>query len=124
MFQVLRNLINSEKAVTSGVLVLASSVMVITGELTPQEWMAYTQTVLGIYIGGKTVQGAVSTLSGRSQGDRAKENEKQARAGIEAFDKIISANDAAADAAIDAKFGVGESASDPGKKNYSASTEL
>lgn len=108
MLNVIKNLMNSEKAVASGVLVLASSVMVLTGELTPQEWMAYTQTLLGIYVGGKTAQGIASAMSGRKQSEEAKaakENEAQALASLETLKEEIANNDSAADDAVDAKFG-------------------
>jgi hypothetical protein len=108
VFQVLKNFANSEKAVASGVLVVASSAMVFTGDITPQEWMEYTKMVLGIYVGGKTVQGAVSQLAGRNgavEAAKAKETEVAATASLEVLTEKVSGNDAAADKALDDKFG-------------------
>lgn len=108
MLQVIKSLMNSEKAVASGVLVLASSIMVLTGELTPEQWMSYTQNLLGIYVSGKTIQGVAAAVTGRTQSGetrKAKENEKQARAELDTLKKQIGGNDAAADVALGKKFG-------------------
>lgn len=119
MFGVLKNFLNSEKAVASGMLVVASSVMAVTGQLTPQEWMAYTQTLLGIYVGGKTLQGAASALAGRAQA-----NDDAAKAGLSDLNKKLADNDAAADAAVDEKFpDKDEEATDPGKKPHATTAE-
>ena len=78
---IIKNFLNSEKAIASGVLVIASSLMTIAGKLTPQEWMDYTQTLLGIYVGGKTVQGAVAASwdhSWASSGSRSASTPKGA----------------------------------------------
>ncbi len=129
MFNVIKNLMSSEKAVASGVLVLASSVMVLTGELTPQEWMEYTQTLLGIYVGGKTVQGVAAAMSGRKQSEEAKTakaNEAQALAALETLKEKIAGNDSAADDAVDAKFGKKDPDdvdTDPGKVPHSSTPE-
>lgn len=128
MFPVIMNLLNSEKAVASGVLAIGASVMVATGQITPEEWMAYTQTLLGIYVGGKTAQGAVSAIAGRTQSGearKAKESEKRARAELKVLKEKIGGNDALADAALDEKFGddlakpdlgPDDEPTDPGKK--------
>lgn len=130
MLPVILNLLNSEKALASGVLVIASSVMVATGQITPEQWMAYTQTLLGIYVGGKTAQGAVAAFTGRTQSGetrKAKESEKRALAELGDLKSKISSNDEAADAAVDAKFGdelaepelgdPDETPTDPGKRS-------
>lgn len=129
MLQVIKSLMNSEKAVASGVLVLASSIMVLTGELTTEQWMSYTQNLLGIYVSGKTIQGVAAAVTGRTQSGetrKAKENENQARAELDTLKKQIAGNDAAADAALGKKFGddlaepdledPDETPTDPGKK--------
>jgi hypothetical protein len=120
MFGVIKNFLNSEKAIASGALVIAASAMVVVGKLTPQEWMDYTQTLLGIYVGGKTVQGAIASLGGKEAGKvaaEAKQNETEAVEKLEELRRWIAANDAEADAAIAAKFGdPSEEPTDPGKK--------
>ena len=133
MLPIILNLLNSEKAVASGVLVVASSVMVATGQITPEQWMQYTQMLLGIYVGGKTAQGAVAAITGRSQSDearKAKAREKAAKAELKELKKSLSGNDSAADLALGKKFGDGlaepdlddddvppdEAPTDPGKR--------
>lgn len=137
MIQVMKNLINSEKAVASGVLVVASSVMVFTGEITAHEWMEYTKTLLGIYVGGKTLQGAANVFAHRD-GEKAKAqaNEQQAKQELEGLKGKLESNDSAAETAMAQKFGIDEPQSerasttnddeptDPGRKvPYAASAE-
>lgn len=59
---VIKNFANSEKAVAAGLLVVIATVFVFTGRITVQEWMDYTKVLLGIYVAGKTVQGAAAHL--------------------------------------------------------------
>jgi hypothetical protein len=63
VLQVLTNLGNSEKAVVTLALIIASTVLVALGHLSAQEWTSYTATLAGIYVGGKTVQGATSVIA-------------------------------------------------------------
>jgi hypothetical protein len=65
VFGALKALSNSEKAVAVGALVLAATVMVFTGHLTVDQWIEYTEWMAVIYVGGKTVQGAVSTMAAK-----------------------------------------------------------
>lgn len=60
MLEGIKALLNSEKALAAGVLVLLSGVFVLTGKMSVDAWQNYTQWVLGIYVTGKTVQGSVS----------------------------------------------------------------
>jgi hypothetical protein len=60
---VLRAFLHSEKAVASGLLVVVVTIFVALGVVTPQQWMDYTQVVLGIYVSGKTIQGATAAIS-------------------------------------------------------------
>lgn len=60
MFDGIKALLNSEKAIAAGVLVLLSGVFVLTGKMTVDAWQSYTQWILGIYVTGKTLQGSVS----------------------------------------------------------------
>jgi hypothetical protein len=68
---VIKNFVNSEKAVAAGVLVIAATVFVFTNRITVQEWMDYTEILLAIYVGGKAVQGAASAFKGG--GNQARE---------------------------------------------------
>lgn len=132
MFNVIKSFLNSEKAIASGVLVLASSAMVAIGKISPTEWMAYTQTLLGIYVAGKTVQGGVAAHAGAKASTLAAQADAdQARADLASLKQVIGENDAAAAAALEEKFG--EEPTDPGdpptnpgkagKTRYSATSE-
>lgn len=66
MFDGLRDLFHSEKALAGGALIIAATVLVLTGHMTVADWAAYTQVVFLGYVGGKTVQGAVASLTKRS----------------------------------------------------------
>ena len=59
---VLKNFINSEKAVASGILAIGATVLTALGQMTIDQWMGYTQIILGIYVGGKTLQGAATAI--------------------------------------------------------------
>lgn len=63
MLDGIKSMLNSEKALASGVLMIFSCVFVLTGQMSVQEWASYTTGLLGIYTAGKTVQGAVATWS-------------------------------------------------------------
>ncbi len=63
MLDGIKALINSEKALASGVLMIFSCIFVLMGQMSVQEWTDYTQWILGIYITGKTIQGAVASWS-------------------------------------------------------------
>lgn len=82
LFQVLRNFVGSEKAVAAGLLVIAATVLTVLGKMTLSEWQDYSLWCLGIYTGGKTVQGAASVMAnGRKGKDEAS---KKTTEGVEA----------------------------------------
>jgi len=60
MLEGIKALLNSEKALVGGILTIAASVFVIQGIMTVDNWQTYTQNIFGLYVGGKTLQGAVS----------------------------------------------------------------
>jgi hypothetical protein len=97
---VLKNLLNSEKAVVTGLLVIAASVLAGLGKMSIDQWISYSQWMAGIYVGGKSIQGAAGAIS------NAKTNKAIAEAAMGELAILttkISANDAAADAAADNK---------------------
>lgn len=100
LLNVVKNFINSEKAVAVGVLVIAASVLMGLGKISFEQWMEYTQVLAGIYVGGKAIQGAASSMS---QTKEAKAEAAAAKAELESFKTAIRMNDAAADAAAAAK---------------------
>jgi hypothetical protein len=61
------NLWNSEKGLAGGLLIVAATVLVALGHLPSEAWIEYTKWIFGIFVAGKTVQGAVSTISGKSE---------------------------------------------------------
>lgn len=100
MFNVLKNLANSEKAVVVGVLIIAASVLTALGKMTIDQWINYSQLMAGIYVGGKSIQGAASVLS------NAKTHRIVAEAAMIELEEMRAAlgeNDDAADAAAAAK---------------------
>jgi len=95
---VIKQFMNSEKAVAAGVLVAVSTVFVFLDKITVAQWMSYTQVLLGIYVGGKAIQGAAAAVSG-GQAEAA-----QAKAELIKMRAALDNNDAAADAALADKF--------------------
>lgn len=66
----LKSFWHSEKAVAVGLLVVGATVMVFTGEITPEEWMDYTKFLAVTYVGGKTVQGVAEMVSKKKAGKK------------------------------------------------------
>lgn len=62
---VVKQLLGSEKAVAVGLLIIAASALTATGQMTIDEWMDYTKWLAGIYVGGKSLQGAAEALARR-----------------------------------------------------------
>jgi hypothetical protein len=60
MLEGIKALLASEKALVGGSLVIAATILVALGHMTTVDWQTYTRDVFGLYIGGKTLQGAVS----------------------------------------------------------------
>lgn len=51
---------NSEKGIIGLLLVVAATVLAATGAFSAAQWEDYTKWIFGIYVSGKTVQGAIS----------------------------------------------------------------
>jgi hypothetical protein len=98
---VLKNFANSEKAIAVGVFAIIATVFVFVDRITVQEWMGYTEILLGIYVGGKAVQGAASAVSGSKA---AKADAATAKVELAKLKTAIATNDDAANAALKAKF--------------------
>ncbi len=62
---VVKQLLGSEKALASGFLLIAATIFAALGRIDAVQWMDYTQVILGIYVGGKAIQGAAATLADR-----------------------------------------------------------
>lgn len=89
--QILKNFLNSEKAVASLVPLIIATVFVFTGRITEQEWMDFSMMITGIYVGGKSIHGAAVALGNGKNGKTIAD--------------AVAGNDAAADAALEAGFG-------------------
>jgi hypothetical protein len=63
---VIKGFLNSEKAIASLALIIGSTVLAALDKITPQQWLDYTQIILGIYVVGKTVQGAAAVMGKRN----------------------------------------------------------
>lgn len=59
----IKNLLNSEKAVALGVLIIAATVLTAIGEMSIEMWTEYTKWIALFYIGGKTVQGVATAVT-------------------------------------------------------------
>lgn len=62
----LKNLLNSEKAFAGGVLIICATVLVAVGDMSISDWQDYTKWIFGIYVFGKTTQGAVASVVGKA----------------------------------------------------------
>lgn len=109
MFQVIKNFANSEKAVASGVLMVGATAMVALGKMSVPEWQEYTLWLLGIYTGGKTIQGTIASATGQKAAKeeaRAHESDaKEARKELKKLQADLSDSDSEADSAVEEKFG-------------------
>lgn len=56
---------NSEKGLFGLALIIGCTVLTAIGKVPPDTWISYTQWIFGIYVGGKTIQGAASALAAR-----------------------------------------------------------
>lgn len=67
MPDVLKNLLNSEKGVMALLVIAATTLLFAIGRIEPttEQWMEYSVLWLGIYTGGKTIQGAASAIANR-----------------------------------------------------------
>jgi hypothetical protein len=60
---VVKNFINSEKAIVCLGLIVAASVLTALNHMTIAEWREYTTWIAGIYVGGKSLQGAAAAYA-------------------------------------------------------------
>ncbi len=100
MLNVIKNLVNSEKAVALGLLVIAASVLAALGKMSIDQWISYTEWMAGFYVGGKSIQGAAALL-GSSKVVKAEAVAEAAKVELQAMKLVLAENDAAADAAAD-----------------------
>ena len=65
---VVKNFVNSEKAVAVGLLVIGATVLAAIGTMTIEQWMGYTKWMATVYVGGKTAHGIAATIAGAKSG--------------------------------------------------------
>jgi len=92
--QILKNFLNSEKAIASAVPLIIATVFVFTGRITEQEWMEFAVLVTGIYVGGKAIHGAAAAAGGGAA----------AKAELAELKSLLADADDEADAALEEKF--------------------
>ncbi len=56
------DLLSSERGTLCLLLVLASTVLVLMGKLTAEQWLTYTQWICVTLVAAKTITGAVETM--------------------------------------------------------------
>ena len=92
--QILKNFLNSEKAVASAVPLIVATVFVFQGSITPQEWMDFALAITPVYVGGKAVHGAAAAVGGGNA----------AKAELAELKTMLADVDDDADDALEAKF--------------------
>lgn len=67
----LKDLWQSERGLVTIALLTATTVLVITGNITPEQWLEYTKWAFMAYIASKTVTGAVQIATSAPSPDPA-----------------------------------------------------
>lgn len=58
----LRDLFGSERGFFALLLVVAATLLAALGKMTTDQWQSFAIWIFGIYVGGKTVTGAVDVI--------------------------------------------------------------
>jgi hypothetical protein len=98
MPQILKNFLNSEKAIASAIPLIIATVFVFTGKITEQEWMNFAMAITGIYVGGKAIHGAAAAGSKHKADAEAAKNE------LADLREALATNDDDTDDALEDKF--------------------
>lgn len=56
------DLLESERGVVCILLLIAVTILVVLGKLTGEQWLTYTQVVVGLLVASKTITGVVETV--------------------------------------------------------------
>lgn len=62
----LRDLFGSERGFFALLLVVAATLLAALGKMTTDQWQSFAIWIFGIYVGGKTVTGAVDVIKNGS----------------------------------------------------------
>lgn len=109
MLQVIKDFFHSEKGVFGyAIPLLIATLFVFLDRITEQQWMDFAVLMAGIYTGGKALHGGAAALANgkklKAEAEGAKAEAEAAKAEAETLRASIANNDAAADAALEAKF--------------------
>lgn len=67
MLGAIKDLLNSEKAVAGGAIVICATVLVVCGYLPIADWKDLVQWIFVTYVAGKTVTSGVAMLTKKSE---------------------------------------------------------
>lgn len=91
----IKDLFYSEKGLWAYLLpMLGSTVLLIRGQVTPQQWLDTVEVLAGIYVTGKTIQGGAKVFAD------ARSVKAGADQGLATLEERLAANDAAIDELI------------------------
>lgn len=76
MLEGFKALLSSEKAIAGGVLIICATVLAAIGMMAVSDWQSYTRDIFLVYVGGKTVQGAVSAIADAKKAPEVKVEQK------------------------------------------------
>ena len=67
--QVIKNFMASEKGILALALIIGATVLTALGKMPLPEWQEYSIYIFGIYVGGKSIQGAASVIANGKKTD-------------------------------------------------------
>lgn len=92
MLSVIKNFVHSEKAVASFVVLIGGTVLAAMERISAEQWIDFSTWILGIYIAGKSVQGAAAAMAAK-------------RGDVERLEKRITDNDGLVGELVEVVFG-------------------
>lgn len=60
----IKDLFASERGFFALILVIAATVLTALSQMTVDQWRDFSMTIFGIYVGGKTITGAIGIFKG------------------------------------------------------------
>jgi hypothetical protein len=88
----LKDIFCSEKGLWAFLVpMVGSTAMLLQGSIDPQQWMDFAKVMGGIYVGGKTVQGAAAKFAdSRAIGTAAREDAAAMKERLDKNDTVIN----------------------------------
>jgi hypothetical protein len=62
---ILKNILGSEKALATLIPTVGVTVALLMGKVSYEEWSQFSLIAMGIYVGGKTIQGSAAVLAAK-----------------------------------------------------------